>query len=357
MPATPRENLIRAARRQGFDWIPIDILLCDSQVKTFKETYGDIDYFDWFGVDFRWVTLTEHPGYQDVRQLFKRETLPADTEIDVIGVGHSKGSEAAYHMTRMHHPLQGCDSLEEISAFPLPQFNRQENQPLFDQVTSLHQKGLAAMCAMQMTIWEAAWYIRSMPDLLMDMMLEDEKATVLFDRITDYAIRRVRLYTEAGVDILSMGDDVGMQSGPMMSVELWEKWIKPKFKSVIDAAREINPEVLVFYHSCGDATAFIPGLIDCGVDILNPIQPECMDFNKIHEIYSDRLSFWGTLGTQQLLPFGTPGEVREVSLERIRTAGTKGGLILGPTHLVEPEVPFENLVAMKNAALELFPRI
>lgn len=357
MPVTPRENLLRAARRQGFDWIPIDILLCDSQVEAFKKAYGDIDYFDWFGVDFRWVTLTEHPGYSDGRKLYLREILPADTEIDVIGVGHSKGSEAAFHMTRMHHPLQGCDSVQEIIDFPLPVFTREENQPLFDRVHSLHQQGLAAMCAMQMTIWEAAWYLRSMPDLLMDMMLEDEKAAILLDRITDYAVRRVKLYAEAGVDIVSMGDDVGMQSGPLMSVELWEQWIKPRFKSVVQAAREINPDVLIFYHSCGDATEFIPGLIDCGVDILNPIQPECMNFNEVYDKYGDRLSFWGTLGTQQLLPFGTPEEVREVSLDRIRKTGPNGGLILGPTHLVEPEVPFENLLAMKNAARELFPRI
>ncbi len=356
MQLTPRENLLRAVRRQGFEWVPIDILLCDSQVEAFKSKFGDVDYFDWFGVDFRWVSLTEHPGYTDGRALYKRESLPADTKTDVLGVGHSKGSEAAFHMTRMHHPLQGCDSIDEIINYPLPVFSREENHALFEQVKSLRQRGLASMCQMQMTIWEAAWYIRSMPDLLMDMMTGDEKATILFDRITDYAIRRAELYTEAGVDILSMGDDVGMQSGPLMSVELWEQWIKPRFKSVIDAARRVNPEILIFYHSCGDATAFIDGLIDCGVDILNPIQPECMNFNEVHEKYGDRLSFWGTLGTQQLLPFGTPEEVRNVTLDRIRRAGNRGGLIIGPTHLVEPEVPFENLAAMKEAARELFPR-
>jgi len=356
MTLTPRENLIRAARRQGFEWIPIDILLCDSQVAAFKKAYGNIDYFDWFEVDFRWVTLKEHPGFVDGHGLYTREILPEDTKIDVLGVGHSKGSEAAYHMTRMHHPLQGCESVNEVLNYPLPVFDRFENQPLFDQVDALHKKGLAAMCPMQMTIWEAAWYIRSMPDLLMDMMTEDEKASVLLDRITDYAIRRAVLYADAGVDIISLGDDVGMQSGPLMSVGLWEFWIKPRLKSVIDAARKINPEVLVFYHSCGDATDFIDGLIECGVDILNPIQPECMDFNSIHAKYGDRLSFWGTLGTQQLLPFGTPEQVRQVTIERIRTVGPKGGLILGPTHLVEPEVPFENLVAMKNAIRELYPK-
>jgi uroporphyrinogen decarboxylase len=356
MKITPRENLIRAARRQGFDWVPIDLVLCDSQVKSFRKRFGHEDYFDWFGVDFRWVELNENPGSVNPRLLYPREILPADTEFDVLGLGHSKGSEAAFHMTRMHHPLAGADSVEEILNYPLPAVKREENQPLFDQVASLHQRGLAAMCMMQMTIWEAAWYLRSMEDMLMDMMLEDEKATILFDKILGYQINRVTLHAQAGVDIISLGDDVGMQTGPMMSVELWEQWIKPRLRKVIDAARNINPDILIFYHSCGDATLFIDGLIDAGVDILNPIQPECMDFNAVHAQYGNRLSFWGTLGTQQLMPFGTPEQVRELSIERIRTCGTKGGLILGPTHLVEPEVPFENLVAMKEAALELYPR-
>ncbi len=356
MKLTPRENLIRAARRQGFDWVPLDLLLCDSQIKSFRKRFGHEDYFDWFGVDFRWVELKENPGSARPRDLYPREILPADTEFDVLGLGHSKGSEAAFHMTRMHHPLAGAETVDEILNYPLPLVRREENQPLFDQVDSLHQRGLAAMCMMQMTIWEAAWYLRSMEDMLMDMMLEDEKATILFDKILEYQIHRATLHAQAGVDILSLGDDVGMQTGPMMSVELWEAWIKPRLRKVIDAARNINPDILIFYHSCGDATLFIEGLIDAGVDILNPIQPECMDFNAVHAKYGNRLSFWGTLGTQQLMPFGTPEQVREMSLDRIRTCGEKGGLILGPTHLVEPEVPFENLVAMKEAALELYPR-
>jgi len=356
MNLTPCENLIRAARRQGFEWVPIDLLLCESQIRSFERKFGHADYFDWFSVDFRWVELKENPGYSDPLQLYPREVLPPDTEFDVLGLGHSKGSEAAFHMTRMHHPLAGAGSVEEILSYPLPVVRREENQPLFDQVGRLHARGLAAMCMMQMTIWEASWYLRSMEDMLMDMMTEDEKATILLDKITDYQVGRAILHAQAGVDILSLGDDVGMQTGPMMSVDLWERWIQPRLKKVIDAARNIKPDILVFYHSCGDATLFLEGLINTGVDIMNPIQPECMDFNTIHARYGNRLSFWGTLGTQQLMPFGTPRQIREVSMERILTCGEKGGLILGPTHLVEPEVPFENLVAMKEAARELYPR-
>jgi len=353
---TPRENLMRACRRQGFEWVPLDIWLCDSQVDAFEKRFGHRDYHEWFDLDFRWVNLIEHPGFEDGHGLYPREILPASVEFDVLGVGHSKGSEAAFHMTRMHHPLKGADSNEEILSHPLPRFNRAENQPLFDEIEGLHAKGLAAMCMMQMTVWEASWYLRSMEDLLMDMMLGDEKATLLLDRITQYAIDRITLYMQAGVDIVSLGDDLGAQTGPLMSVEMWEQWFKPRLARIIRTAREINPGVLIFYHSCGYVTPFIDGLIECGVDILNPIQPESMDFNEIHNRFGDRISFWGTLGTQQLLPFGTPQEVREVTAERIKKCGSRGGLVLGPTHLVEPEVPFENLVAMKEAARSMYPK-
>ena len=96
-------------------------------------------------------------------------------------------------------------------------------------------------------------------------------------------------------------------------------------------------------------TPFIEDLIDAGIDVLNPVQPECMDFKEIHDAYGDRLSFWGTLGTQTTLPFGTPEEVRELVLRNLKIAGPKGGLLCTPTHLVEPEVPWENMEAYVEA--------
>ena len=108
----------------------------------------------------------------------------------------------------------------------------------------------------------------------------------------------------------------------------------------------------IFYHSCGYITPFIDKLIGTGIDILNPIQPECMDFNEIHEEYGDRLSFWGTIGTQQLLPYGTKDEVKKVTRQRLEKCGMKGGMVVGPTHMVEPEVPWENILAIIEAARE-----
>ena len=186
----------------------------------------------------------------------------------------------------------------------------------------------------------------------MDMMMESESATLLLDKITDFACNKARAYATAGLDILSLGDDIGTQNSLMIDVGLWEQWLQPRLRKVILAAKEIKPDILIFYHSCGYILPFIDKLIETGVEILNPIQPECMTFDEIHNRFGDRVSFWGTLGTQQLLPFGTKEEVKKVALSRLEICGPKGGIVIGPTHIVEPEVPWENLTAIIEAANE-----
>jgi uroporphyrinogen decarboxylase len=118
---------------------------------------------------------------------------------------------------------------------------------------------------------------------------------------------------------------------------------------VIAAAKSIKPDILISYHSCGYVEPFIEDLIDAGVDILNPVQPECMDFRSIHEKYGSRISFNGTIGTQRIMPFGTPDDVRAEVTRNLQIAGKKGELFCCPTHMVEPEVPWENIEAYVDA--------
>jgi uroporphyrinogen decarboxylase len=110
--------------------------------------------------------------------------------------------------------------------------------------------------------------------------------------------------------------------------------------------------VLVFYHTDGDAAAIVRDLIEIGVDILNPVQSECMDPTALKREFGHDLAFWGTLGTQSTLPFGTPADVRAEVKRRVETVGVGGGLLLAPTHMIEPEVPWENIVAAVEAVNE-----
>lgn len=133
---------------------------------------------------------------------------------------------------------------------------------------------------------------------------------------------------------------------------MWREWLKPRLASVIEAAKEANPEVLIFYHSCGYIEPIIPDLIEIGVDILNPVQPESMDPERIKKLYGNELAFWGTIGTQTTLPFGTPDEVRQEVKRMIETVGDGGGLLISPTHVIEPDVPWENIMAFVDAVKE-----
>jgi uroporphyrinogen decarboxylase len=346
-----RDDLITALRRKNPRKVHVDFVFCPSQIANFRKKFGHEDYEAHLGLSHRKIEIPVKKNYTDGQKHFPRELLPDSTKFDEYGIGHSKGSELAFHMTRMHHPLKGA-SFEEILNYPYPEVDASLIPDFKNKIRSIHKSGLAAFGFMQMTVFEASWYLRSMEELMMDMLTESHEGTLLLDKITGFACSKAREYALAGTDILSLGDDIGTQNSLMIDELTWEKWLQPRLKKVIDTAREINPDILIFYHSCGYITPFIDKLIETGIDILNPIQPECMDFDEIHDRFGDRLSFWGTLGTQQLLPYGTRDEVKEVSLSRLEKCGTRGGIVIGPTHMVEPEVPWENLIAITEAARE-----
>jgi uroporphyrinogen decarboxylase len=136
-----------------------------------------------------------------------------------------------------------------------------------------------------------------------------------------------------------------------MSADTWRQHLKPRLKRVIDGIREASGsrKVWVHYHSDGDVTPLIDDLIEAGVDILNPVQPECMDLEAVAAGYQDRLAFCGMIGTQTTMPFGSPDDVR-AAVERCRRLHERGArVIVAPTHVLEPDVPWENITAFIDA--------
>jgi len=287
--------------------------------------------------------LKPRPGV--VWRDFYSEKLHEDTWFNPYGVAYEGGYQGAWHLRRMHHPMTDYDSLDQIRAYPWPEWDCENIVDTQAAVTEARSSGSPTIAELACTIWETAWGLRDMSALMMDMATDDEKAVLVLDRVTENSVKLAAAYGRADVDFLHLGDDIGMQDAPMMSLEMYRAWLKPRLAKVIAAAREHKPDILILYHSCGFVEPFIPDLIDAGVDILNPVQPESMDFAKLHAEYGDVLSFNGTLGTQTTLPFGIPDDVREVVRKNLDIAGDKGGLVVAPTHVVEPEVPWENLEA------------
>ncbi len=350
---TERENYLSLVRRTGYEKVPVQFSLCPSLVDVYKKKFGEVlpydEYFD-FSIKYFSDINYNCPDASVYKRYYDR--LEQGTVIDLWGVAHEPGSEAAYHMTRMRHPLAKATSLDEIKSFPFPSFDDLNSDNLRRSVNEIKLQDKISVGPLAFSVWETAWAIRSMEELMSDMMDENEIAEWLLNKVCSIFVSKVEEYAHAGTDVIIMGDDIGMQHSIMMSETMYCDWLKPRHKQIISAAKAIKPDIIISYHSCGYIKPFIPHLIDIGVDILNPVQPECMGFEEIHKEFGDKISFSGTIGTQRLIPFGTPDEVKKEVYNNLQIAGTKGGLLPQPTHLLEPEVPWENIEAYVNACRE-----
>lgn len=347
---TARENLMGMLRREGYMWPPLEFSLCPSLEERFKKEIGGpgSNYMEYFGMPWRRVGDLVPDNQDKSRFLSYYGQLGENVEIDEWGVGHGS-SPNSMHMTKMLYPLEHAETVEDIKTYPIPVYTQKNNGWVKDKVIELQKHGLAAIGNMQCTVWETAWYLRGMENLMMDMLSDAEMADAVFEMVEKMSTDRALLYAKAGVDILYLGDDIGMQHSIMMSEELYTEWILPRLKRIISKVKKVRPDILVFYHSCGFIVPFIKHLIDAGVDVLNPIQSECMEFEEIYRAYGDRISFHGTIGTQTVMPFGTPEEIKENVRKNLDIVGPKGGLFVAPTHLLEPEVPWENILAYVEA--------
>lgn len=199
------------------------------------------------------------------------------------------------------------------------------------------------------TIFETAWALRGYERLMSDMALQPDLADRILEIPYQFHLTAAKKLVELGVDMIWTGDDVGAQHAMLISPRMWRRFFKPRMANFIASLKAINPAVKVAYHSDGNILPIIPDLIEIGLDILNPVQPACMDPVQLKKEFGQHLCFWGSIDEQYTLPFGTPDTVRREVLQRLATLGKDGGLILGPTHHVQLDTPMENFWAMVNA--------
>jgi len=197
------------------------------------------------------------------------------------------------------------------------------------------------------SLFERAWTLRSMEELLVDMIEDPDFVHALLTRIADYNIAQVRKALKYDIDAIYFGDDWGQQRGLIMGYEKWKEFIHPQIKRMYAVTREAGK--FQFIHCCGDVDELFDDLIGIGLNCFNPFQPEVMDVRSLLSAYRGRLSFWGGVSTQRTMPYGSPDEVRAEVLQMIEL-GRLGGYILSPSHALESDVPIENILTLMEIA-------
>jgi len=345
---TERENFIRVIKRQNPSHVPFYFEFCPSLYEKFKQKTGQTDYNEYYQFPIRYLTLPPTRLEHDFTKYFDK--LAPGVFFDEWGVGYEPRDFE--HFTIFLHAMENFTTPEEVMAFPLPDLLADYRwEELERQIRQLHDRGLAVAFS-NIMVFETSWYLRGLDNLLTDMMIDEEMAAACLYRVRDLLIKVAEKAAKAGVDVILMGDDVGTQRGMMMSTDLWRKWILPAEKMVIQAAKAVNPDVFIFFHTDGKIYDVIDDLVEIGVDILNPVQPECVDPLLIKQKYGDKLAFWGTIGIQTTMPFGSVDDVKRTVKEMIEGVGYDGGLVIAPTHMLEPEVPYENIEAFLEAVKE-----
>lgn len=346
---TRRELFFAAMRRQGSEYIPFEFVLCPALKEEFQKRTGQADYEAYYDFPAKNLRLPFTGDRHRFDGYFADKT---NLKIDpIFGFGNRFGT--THHFSHMEPSLEDAEDLADFEAYPYPDPVADFDWSVLpEQIENNLKTDHINVAPMEMTIFETAWYIRGMEQFLMDMIAEPEICAYHLDRITQVRCKMAENYALAGADVLRLGDDVATQLNMMMSPETWRSTLKPRLQKVIRAAKTAKPDIMVFYHGDGNMFDILGDLIEIGVDILNPIQPECMSPFEVKKTFGDRVSLWGCVGTQTTMPFGTPQEVKAVCRQLIEEVGKGGGLFLAPSHMLEPEVPFENLEAFIDTVKE-----
>jgi uroporphyrinogen decarboxylase len=368
---TSRERLLTALRHEEPDRVPIDwgggttgieaeaydrlkqLLGFEGPTKTFVRDHVEIDeaILQRFGIDTRYVRMGAPRAY-------RFELAPDNSYVDIWGTRWRKPPSSLYY-DMVEFPIKDA-TLDDLKRYRWPDpHDPGRTDGLRERARRLAEETDRAVVldVAGFGVFEQGWALRGFENFLADLIAEAAFAEALIQGVADYQMALYeRVLAEVGpyVDVVMVAEDLGTQSGPMVLPEIYRRMIKPAQKRVWNFIKSRTTAKL-FLHSCGAVRAFIPDLVEIGVDILNPVQVAAkgMDPKALKAEFGRDLTFWGGgCDTQKVLTFGTPDQVEAEVRRRIAELAPGGGFVFNQIHNVQPQVPAENIVRMLDTVLE-----
>ena len=366
---THRERFRQVAAREKADRAVYDLSGCPQTLIDYPQTREALkihlgfegDDNSGFPLDERILTFfdidTRIVGGMPAPQTVHNRT-EGEIQYDSYGIGYRLING---HSEICYNPLKDA-TIDEMMAYPLPEAENVDRRLVSSwekRARFLHENTDYAIIAEHpvLGVFEIGCWLFGFDDYLYRLAAEPELVHAFSRRILDYQKKVIDIYySELGpwIDCTSSGDDFGMQTGPFMSPAMFNEYIAPYFSERIAHTKKYTG---AFYehHTCGSIHSFIPDLVRCGVDILNPIQPGTLNMEpeRLKKDYGSIISFWGGVDTQHLLPNSPAGAVEEEVQRILAIMGTEG-YILSPAHCIQHDVPVKNIAAIYSGAKKFY---
>jgi uroporphyrinogen decarboxylase len=245
------------------------------------------------------------------------------------------------------HPLADLSDPNDIR---IPDFTLKERYTKCIELVRTYGKEHCIIGSIVCTLFELSWYLRGMTRILEDMCLNKDFLHAYLDKLMNWAMEAGSRLVEIGVDIIYFGDDFGSQTQMLISPAMFREFFKPRYAKLYSTFKKLNPNIRIAHHSCGHILPIIEDFIEIGLDIINPVQPLAMDPLETKKRFGSRLTLWGAVDEQRVLPFGTAEDVANEVKLRLRTLAPGGGFILSPAHNVQADTSIANIMAIYETA-------
>jgi len=349
-----RERVRLALEHQETDRIPIALVCADINPPAYRE-------FDAYLKQQRGIDAASYlNNVIDVREVNPQYIgPPLEPGKDIWGVGRQAVSYGTGSYDEIvYNPLKDVHSLDDVRDYAWPTTDLFDYSVLDERIQAAQKDGEHCLMLTNGNIFESSWFMRGFENMFLDLVMNPELAHEIMERVTVFFIDHFTKMLEVAdgrVDLVFTADDIGGQNGLLMSLDMWEKNLKPYHVRLNKAIHEFGAKVI--YHTDGSVMKAVDGLIDMGIDVLQALQfsAKGMDPQALKDQFGDRLCFEGGVSVQTTLPFGSAEDVRQETEELISILGKNGGYILGPSHYIQAGTPPENILAMFETALNVYP--
>jgi uroporphyrinogen decarboxylase len=355
-----RERVLTALRRDGTpDRVPIQFDLCRSLLEGLSEKHGiPVHYTPSYYEDLMYRIsaneLRTAMGSDCVLvggSLPARYSHPKTDDGCIVNEFGMKMRQGPLYMEVIEEPLADVSSVDEVKRFPFPDPLAEGRFDDAKRYIETYGNDYFVIGDLELTMFEMAWHMVGMEKYMIDLAMGEPYVGALLDRTTAFSIGVGKALVELGVDGIWTGDDFGGQNGMLISPTTWRAVFKPRFAELFAELKSANPDVLIMYHSDGAVAPILDDLIEIGMDVFNPVQPNVPGHEPrdLKSKFGDRLSFWGAIDQQHLLPHGPAQEIEQDVREKIEILGANGGYMCSPAHIVQADTSIENVEAFIEA--------